>query len=111
MLARWLCCRGQEKTGLTKEAQASRRGTEPETAMQETHPGQELRCRKQKNCNAVFKAALAVFLNCACIFLKTALAVFETALAVLKTALQFVDVHCKITCVSDTYAPNSGCIF
>ena len=85
MLARWLCCRGQEKTSLTKEAQASRQGTEPDTAMQETHPRQELRCRKQKTAMQFLKLCLQ-FLKLRLQFLKNGACGFETALAVFKIA-------------------------
>ena len=109
MLARWLCCRGQEKTGLTKEAQASRRGTEPETAMQETHPRQELQCRKQQTAMQFLKLRLQFLKLCLQFFEKTVLV--ETALAVFKTALQFVDENFKISCVFNTSAPKHACSF
>ena len=93
MLARWLCCRGQEKTGLTKEAQVSRRGMEPETAMQETHPRQELRCRKQKTAMQFLKLCLQ--------FLKLRLQLFEKLrLQFLKLRLQFLKLRCS--CLPET---------
>ena len=88
MLASWLCCRGQEKTCLAKEAQASRRGTDPETAMQETHPRQELRCRKQKTAMYFLKLRLQFF--------KLRLQLFEKLrLQFFKMRLQFLKLRCS----------------
>ena len=49
---------GEDRLDKSKEAQASRRGAEPETAMQETHPRQELRCRKRKTAMPFLKPRL-----------------------------------------------------
>ena len=60
--------------------------------------------QETKNCNAVFKTALAAFETALATFCKTALAVFEIA-------LQFFDGNFKITYVLNTSAPKDSCIF